>query len=104
MPRLPRSFRPIITSLLERGAFDVCFCNEDEAGELMGGGSSAPEAALDYLAEHCKQLAVVTLGEKVMAGRVGSDVGCAASARHALLPVVGLVRLMLCLLVACRAA
>jgi sugar/nucleoside kinase (ribokinase family) len=50
--------------MLEAGAFDVCFCNEDEAAELAPGAAS-PEAALGYLAQHCRQLAVVTLGEKV---------------------------------------
>ncbi|KAL4458429.1 hypothetical protein ABPG75_013294 [Micractinium tetrahymenae] len=65
-----RSFRPKLVSLLESGAIDVCFCNEDEALELMGGSAAdrgadgTAEAGLQYLAKHVNRLAVVTLGEK----------------------------------------
>jgi sugar/nucleoside kinase (ribokinase family) len=92
-----RAFRQTITQLLEGGAFDVCFCNEDEAAELAaelpggggdaagasadgGGGKSSPEAGLDYLARHCRQMAVVTLGEKV-GGHLGRR-GHAGRRRH----------------------
>lgn len=50
--------------LLERGAVDLCFCNEDEAVELAGGAEGSPEAGLDWLAARTNRLAVVTLGEK----------------------------------------
>ncbi|PRW60062.1 sugar kinase [Chlorella sorokiniana] len=56
-----RAFSQTIKSLLESGAVDVAFCNEDEAMELAGG---TPEQGLDYMAQHCRRLAVVTLGEK----------------------------------------
>ena len=79
-----RAFRQTIAELLEGGAFDVCFCNEDEAAELAGAGSggadgsssgeSNPEAGLDYLARHCRLMAVVTLGEKV-GGQAGWQPG-----------------------------
>ena len=88
-----RCFRHTITQLLEGGAFDVCFCNEDEAAELAaelaggcggggagaagddgGSGEGSPEAGLDYLARHCAQMAVVMLGEKV-GGQLGRHAG-----------------------------
>ncbi|KAL4854982.1 ADP-dependent ribose-1-phosphate kinase [Chlorella vulgaris] len=53
-----------LASFEVRGAIDVCFCNEDEAAEVAGATGSCPEAAIEYLAQHCKRLAVVTLGEK----------------------------------------
>ncbi|GAB4822086.1 hypothetical protein N2152v2_009132 [Parachlorella kessleri] len=60
-----RAFRAKIRQLLESGAVACCFCNEDEAREIEGGGAveATPEAGLAYLAAHC-QVAVVTLGEK----------------------------------------
>lgn len=53
---------------------DVCFCNEDEALELVGGSAAqrgadgTAEAGLQYLSQHVNRLAVVTLGEKVGSG------------------------------------
>lgn len=71
---LCRSFRASLVSLLESGAIDVCFCNEDEALELVGGSAAergadgTAEAGLQYLSQHVNRLAVVTLGEKASGG------------------------------------
>ncbi|KAK4351956.1 hypothetical protein RND71_027474 [Anisodus tanguticus] len=47
----------------ESGNIDLCFANEDEATELLRGEDKAdPEAALEFLAKHCKW-AVVTLAQ-----------------------------------------
>ncbi len=77
---LPCSFRANLVSLLESGTVDVCFCNEDEALELVGGSAAqrgadgTAEAGLQYLSQHVNRLAVVTLGEKV-GSREGGRMG-----------------------------
>ncbi|DBA76000.1 TPA: hypothetical protein ACH3X2_008930 [Trebouxia sp. C0005] len=62
-----QSFKQELKGVLESGRVHCCFCNEDEAAELIhkeGQGSRAqPEEALAYLSQHC-DLAVVTLGDK----------------------------------------
>ncbi|KNA16939.1 hypothetical protein SOVF_084640 isoform A [Spinacia oleracea] len=59
-----RSHKSALVELLESGDIDLCFANEDEAMEVVRGKhDTSPEAALDYLATHCRW-AVVTLGSK----------------------------------------
>ncbi|XP_060199712.1 uncharacterized protein LOC132628041 isoform X1 [Lycium barbarum] len=59
-----RKFKSPLIELLESGNIDLCFANEDEATELLSGEDNAnPEAALEFLAKHCKW-AVVTLAQK----------------------------------------
>ena len=71
-----RAFLPQLRSLVESGAVDCCFANEDESVEVLGGTAAAgatPQAGLDYLAAHCG-MAVVTLGEKgCLVRQRGSD-------------------------------
>lgn len=58
-----RKFKLPLIELLESGNIDLCFANEDEATELLRGEDNAdPEAALEFLAKHCKW-AVVTLAQ-----------------------------------------
>ncbi|KAJ8762327.1 hypothetical protein K2173_007484 [Erythroxylum novogranatense] len=60
-----RDSRSLLLQLLESRDIDLCFANEDEARELLSGEQGAkgadPEAAVEFLAKHCKW-AVVTLG------------------------------------------
>lgn len=57
-----RNHRSQLLELLESGDIDLCFCNEDEATELVRGEQNVnPDVALDFLAKHCRW-AVVTLG------------------------------------------
>jgi predicted Rossmann-fold nucleotide-binding protein len=59
-----RAFRGPLGAVLAGGGVALCFCNEDEAAEVAGGGAGAtPEAGLAHLAQRC-DVAVVTLGEK----------------------------------------
>ncbi|KAM3304653.1 hypothetical protein CQW23_32035 [Capsicum baccatum] len=59
-----RKFKSPLIELLESGNIDLCFANEDEATELLRGEEKAdPNAALEFLAKHCKW-AVVTLAQK----------------------------------------
>jgi hypothetical protein len=64
-PPPPPPGRYALTPLPHRPA---C-CLEDEAAELAPCAPSSPEAALDYLAQHCREVAIVTLGEKVAGTR-----------------------------------
>jgi sugar/nucleoside kinase (ribokinase family) len=75
-----RAFLPQLAALLDAGAIDVVFCNEEEAAEIArglarpdadgdsaadggaDGGAAAPAAALALLAARARELAVVTLG------------------------------------------
>ncbi|CAK0780061.1 hypothetical protein CVIRNUC_004926 [Coccomyxa viridis] len=60
-----REFRADVEALIKSKQIECCFCNEDEAAELIGGvaaGGSA-EKGLALLAEHCA-IAAVTLGER----------------------------------------
>ncbi|KAL2498388.1 pfkB-like carbohydrate kinase family protein [Abeliophyllum distichum] len=69
-----RKFRSPLLQLLESGSIDLCFANEDEATELLRSEDYAgPEAALEFLAEHC-QWAVVTLGPKGCIAKHGQEV------------------------------
>lgn len=57
-----RNSKAPLLQLLKSGNIDLCFANEDEATELLRGEQDCdPEAALDFLAQHCRW-AVVTLG------------------------------------------
>ncbi|KAJ9186559.1 hypothetical protein P3X46_002116 [Hevea brasiliensis] len=68
-----RDFRPPLLQLLESGDIDLCFANEDEAMELLGGEQNTdPEAPLQFLAEHCKW-AVVTLGRNGCIAKHGKE-------------------------------
>lgn len=69
-----KNYKDALKPLIESGAIDICFCNEDEAREAAKYGlefdtsidSSAqatPEDGLRYLSAYTKQAAVVTLGE-----------------------------------------
>ncbi|KAL0323132.1 UNVERIFIED_CONTAM: hypothetical protein Sangu_1932500 [Sesamum angustifolium] len=69
-----REFRLPLLQLLESGCVDLCFANEDEAAELLGGEDNADsESALEFLANHC-QWAVVTLGSKGCIAKHGKEV------------------------------
>ncbi|KAF5747128.1 adenosine kinase [Tripterygium wilfordii] len=69
-----RRFRLPLIQLLESGNIDLCFANEDEATELLRGEKDVnPEAALEFLANHCKW-AVVTLGSKGCIAKHGKEV------------------------------
>ncbi|KAL0432409.1 UNVERIFIED_CONTAM: 5-dehydro-2-deoxygluconokinase [Sesamum latifolium] len=69
-----REFRLPLLQLLESGCIDLCFANEDEAAELLGGEDKADsESALEFLANHC-QWAVVTLGSKGCIAKHGKEV------------------------------
>ncbi|WOK97798.1 hypothetical protein Cni_G06506 [Canna indica] len=69
-----RDYRSDLIDLLETGNIDLCFANENEAKELVSGESNVdPEAALCFLAKHCKW-AVVTLGSKGCIAKHGSEV------------------------------
>ncbi|XP_057975732.1 uncharacterized protein LOC131163047 [Malania oleifera] len=69
-----RNFRLPLLQLLESGDIDLCFANEDEARELLRGEhNDDPEAAVNYLAEHC-QWAVITLGPKGCIAKHGKEV------------------------------
>lgn len=70
-----RHFKEDINSLIESGSVDLCFCNEDEAKELVT--SKNPDDALNYLANHCS-IAIVTLGEKGCMVK-SLDQGCVAT-------------------------
>lgn len=52
---------------------------QDEAAELAG----SAEAGLDWLAQRCQRLAVVTLGEKVRGRASGAVAGCGIGQRQA---------------------
>ncbi|XAR61742.1 6-phosphofructokinase [Bertholletia excelsa] len=68
-----RKFRLPLLQLLESGNIDLCFANEDEAIELLRGEKDAdPEAALEFLAKHCKW-AVVTLGPNGCIAKHGEE-------------------------------
>ncbi|KAK4434542.1 5-dehydro-2-deoxygluconokinase [Sesamum alatum] len=69
-----REFRYPLLQLLESGCIDLCFANEDEAAELLGGEENTdPESVLEFLAIHCRW-AVVTLGSKGCIARHGREV------------------------------
>ncbi|KAJ6998644.1 hypothetical protein D5086_011518 [Populus alba] len=69
-----RNFRSSLQQLLESGNIDLCFANEDEAMELLRGEqTSDPEAAVEFLAKHCKW-AVVTLGANGCIARHGKEI------------------------------
>lgn len=70
-----RAHLPVLRALLEAGRVALCFANEDEAREILGGssgggsgaaagGAGTPEQGLAYLARHCTRAAVVTLAER----------------------------------------
>ncbi|KAL3140309.1 hypothetical protein ABBQ38_004574 [Trebouxia sp. C0009 RCD-2024] len=73
-----QSFKPELRKILEARQVHCCFCNEDEAAELLaseGQSSRAePEEALAYLSQHC-ELAVVTLGDKGCIAQRQGDLG-----------------------------
>ncbi|KAF8406453.1 hypothetical protein HHK36_008540 [Tetracentron sinense] len=69
-----RNYRSPLLELLESGDIDLCFANEDEATELLRGEqNSDPEAALVFLANHCKW-AVVTLGSNGCIVKHGKEI------------------------------
>ncbi|GLT40118.1 hypothetical protein SLA2020_142740 [Shorea laevis] len=69
-----RNCRLPLLQLLESGDIDLCFANEDEATELLRGEQNAdPEAALEFLAKHCRW-AVVTLGANGCIAKHGTEV------------------------------
>ncbi|KAM0944238.1 putative 6-phosphofructokinase [Dioscorea sansibarensis] len=69
-----RDSRPHLVELLETGNIDLCFANEDEARELIRGDlQSDSEAALNFLANHCKW-AVVTLGPRGCIAKHGKEI------------------------------
>ncbi|KAH7682767.1 2-dehydro-3-deoxygluconokinase protein [Dioscorea alata] len=69
-----RDSRPHLIELLETGNIDLCFANEDEARELIRGDlQSDSEAALNFLANHCKW-AVVTLGPRGCIAKHGKEI------------------------------
>lgn len=78
-----RNFRLPLLELLNSGDIDLCFANEDEATELLRGQQNAdPEAALDFLGNHC-QWAVVTLGSNGCIAKHGKEVVRVAAVREA---------------------
>ncbi|XP_039846812.1 uncharacterized sugar kinase slr0537-like [Panicum virgatum] len=69
-----RDSRAKLINLLETGNIDLCFANEDEAREVIGGGpTSDPEEALAFLGKYCKW-AVVTLASKGCMAKHGKQV------------------------------
>jgi len=69
-----RDSRSKLINLLETGNIDLCFANEDEAREVIGGGpTSDPEEALAFLGKYCKW-AVVTLASKGCMAKHGKQV------------------------------
>ncbi|CAL4964613.1 unnamed protein product [Urochloa decumbens] len=69
-----RDSRLKLINLLETGNIDLCFANEDEAREVIGGGpTSDPEEALAFLGKYCKW-AVVTLASKGCMAKHGKQV------------------------------
>ncbi|XP_021831584.1 uncharacterized protein LOC110771570 isoform X1 [Prunus avium] len=72
-----RNFRSPLLQLLESGGIDLCFANEDEATELLRGTEGEqkadPEAALEFLAKHCRW-AVVTLGPNGCIAKHGKEI------------------------------
>ncbi|KAJ8501286.1 hypothetical protein OPV22_011838 [Ensete ventricosum] len=69
-----RDYRSHLIDLLESGNIDLCFANEDEAKELISREAKVdPEAALCFLAKHCKW-AVVTLGPRGCIAKHGNEV------------------------------
>ncbi|AQK89759.1 pfkB-like carbohydrate kinase family protein [Zea mays] len=69
-----RDSRSKLINLLETGNIDLCFANEDEAREVIGGGlESDPEEALAFLGKYCKW-AVVTLASKGCMAKHGKQV------------------------------
>ncbi|KAE8818181.1 putative ribokinase [Hordeum vulgare] len=69
-----RDYRSQLIALLETGNIDLCFANEDEAREIIGGGLTFdPEDALAFLSKHCKW-AVVTLASKGCIAKHGKQV------------------------------
>ncbi|KAL5228256.1 hypothetical protein ABZP36_016521 [Zizania latifolia] len=69
-----RDYRLQLIDLLETGNIDLCFANEDEARELIGGELTFdPEEALGFLGEYCKW-AVVTLASKGCIAKHGKQV------------------------------
>ncbi|BBG94902.1 pfkB-like carbohydrate kinase family protein [Prunus dulcis] len=72
-----RNFRSPLLQLLESGGIDLCFANEDEATELLrcteGEQKADPEAALEFLAKHCRW-AVVTLGPNGCIAKHGKEI------------------------------
>ncbi|KAM3310893.1 hypothetical protein ACQJBY_031521 [Aegilops geniculata] len=69
-----RDYRSQLIALLETGNIDLCFANEDEAREIIGGGLTYdPEDALAFLSKHCKW-AVVTLASKGCIAKHGKQV------------------------------
>ncbi|XP_072984003.1 uncharacterized protein [Typha latifolia] len=69
-----RDYRSHLIDLLETGNIDLCFANEDEARELIRGEPTTdPEAAVGFLAKHCKW-AVVTLGSRGCIAKHGKEV------------------------------
>ncbi|KAJ4701967.1 Carbohydrate kinase [Melia azedarach] len=69
-----RNFRSPLLQLLESGDIDLCFANEDEATELVRGEENGdPEAALEFLAKHCRW-AVVTLGPNGCIAKHGKEI------------------------------
>ncbi|XP_072960785.1 uncharacterized protein [Typha angustifolia] len=69
-----RDYRSHLIDLLETGNIDLCFANEDEARELIRAEPTAdPEAAVGFLAKHCKW-AVVTLGSRGCIAKHGKEV------------------------------
>ncbi|KAL6627580.1 hypothetical protein ACP70R_031306 [Stipagrostis hirtigluma subsp. patula] len=69
-----RGYRSQLIDLLESGNIDLCFANEDEARELIGGGvASDLEEALAFLGKYCKW-AVVTLASKGCMAKHGKQV------------------------------
>ncbi|OEL32154.1 hypothetical protein BAE44_0006829 [Dichanthelium oligosanthes] len=69
-----RDSRLKLINLLETGNIDLCFANEDEAREVIGGGpASDPEEALAFLGKYCKW-AVVTLASKGCMAKHGKQV------------------------------
>ncbi|PWZ30981.1 hypothetical protein Zm00014a_003893 [Zea mays] len=69
-----RDSRSKLVNLLETGNIDLCFANEDEAREVIGGSLvSDPEEALAFLGKYCKW-AVVTLASKGCMAKHGKQV------------------------------
>lgn len=72
-----RTFKSNLLSVLQQGKISLCFCNEDEAKELVSdnsGSGATPEEGLKELAGYCRIAAVVTLGpEGCIVLRNGTD-------------------------------
>ncbi|GAB2291790.1 hypothetical protein Dimus_026043 [Dionaea muscipula] len=68
-----RDFKAPLMEMLKSGDIDMCFANEDEATELLRGERDcSPEAALDFLARHCRW-AAVTLGSNGSIAKHGNE-------------------------------